>query len=299
VRYDGGHKRDSFVADVLGPCVEWVSVCPELEAGMGVPRPPIRLVDEDGDLRLVAPSTGRDFTATMRRFSAGRLRELERLGLDGYVLKKGSPSCGTERVAVYRGAHRLHRKGVGLFAAALLARWPELPVEEEGQLSDRRLRENFIERVFCRNRWRTFLRCGPSRSGLVEFHTAHKMLLRVHNEAGYRRLGRLVGAAGTMRDAELFARYEEEFQRTLRTKATVERHSNVLQHALGYFKELLDSREKREVLSAVEDYRLGMLPLIVPLTLLRFLIAKYDVECLRGQLYFDPHPKELMLRNDC
>jgi uncharacterized protein YbgA (DUF1722 family)/uncharacterized protein YbbK (DUF523 family) len=301
VRFDGGHKRDRFVTDVLSEWVEHVSVCPEVELGMGIPRPSIRLVDdEQGGVRLEAPKTGADFTAPMRSFAARRVAELRALDLDGFVLKKGSPSCGIERITVYRtNGHSLHRQGTGLFAEALSEAWPHLPLEEDGRLNDPLLRENFIERVFCRNRWRTLVRRGLSRGRLVEFHTAHKMLLRSHDEAGYQRLGQLVGRAGATSDAELYAAYEEELARTMRTPATVKRHVNVLQHALGYLKELLDASEKREVLAAIEDYRQHLVPLVVPLTLLRYGIRTHDVEYLAGQLYFDPHPKELMLRNHC
>ncbi|MBC8451531.1 MAG: YbgA family protein, partial [Planctomycetes bacterium] len=132
---------------------------------------------------------------------------------------------------------------------------------------------------------------------LVPFHTAHKLLLLAHNDAAYRRLGKLVGSAGTLPDAELFARYEAEFQNALRTKATVQKHVNVLQHAMGHLKTMLNAIEKREVLGAINDYRAGLLPLIVPMTLMRYNIRRHGIEYLAGQLYFDPHPKELMLRN--
>lgn len=299
VRFDGGHTRDRFVTDELGRFVEWVSVCPEVEIGMSIPRPAIRLVDEHGSLRLVAPSTAEDFTERMASYAETKTQALRELDLDGYVLKKNSPSCGMERIVVYRGKDRLHRAGVGMFAEALMRGFPHLPVEEEGRLTDPELRENFIERIFCRNRWRSLVHRGLDRRRLIEFHTAHKMLLRAHNEAGYARLGKLVGSAGTIDDGELFARYEAEFQGTLRTNTSVKRNTNVLQHALGYLKDILQPDEKRELLAAIDDYRTGLLPLIVPLSLLRYNIRANHVAYLEGQLYFDPHPKELMLRNHC
>ena len=297
VRFDSGHARDRYVTDTLGQWFEYVAVCPEVEMGMSIPRPTIRLVEEGGALQLVAPSTGEDFTERMTAYAAAKVTELMKLDLDGYILKKNSPSCGLERIKVYRNEMPLRRNERGLFAAQLTERWPGLPAEEDGRLNDPALRENFIERVFARNRWRTLVEGGLTRRRLIEFHTAHKLLIRAHNETAYRRLGRLVGSAGTISDRELFAEYEVEFQGALRTKATVKKHVNVLQHALGYQKTLLDSVEKREILTAIEDYRLGLLPLVVPLTLLRYNIRRHDVEYLAGQLYFDPHPKELMLRN--
>lgn len=299
VRFDGGHKRDRFVVEQLGRWVEWVPVCPEVDIGLGVPRPTIRLTHAKGepDVRLIAPSTGADVTARMRRYATAKIKDLRSLDLDGYVLKKGSPSCGMARLPVYRGDGMLHKHGTGLFAEALLGQWPTLPVEEEGRLNDPRLRETFIERVFCRNRWRSLTARGPSRRRLVAFHTAHKLLIRAHNEAGYRRLGRVVASAGRIPDAELFRRYEAEFQKALSTPATTKKHTNVLQHAMGYLKTVLEPRERQAIAVAIEDFRHGLLPLVVPVTLIRFNAHRHDVEYLARQLYFEPHPKELMLRN--
>jgi uncharacterized protein YbgA (DUF1722 family)/uncharacterized protein YbbK (DUF523 family) len=297
VRFDGGHCRNRFVVDILGLWFEWIPVCPEMEIGMGAPRPTIRLVDDGDQTRLVAPKTGEDFTRRMSAYSKKRVRELAALDLDGYVLKKGSPSCGIERLPVFGDKGVLRRDGVGVYADTLMRLWPHLPIEDEGRLNDAGLRENFIERVFCRNRWRTLKIRGLTRRALVAFHTAHKFLLHAHNEAGYRRLGKLVSAAGSIPDRELFTLYEEELQHVMRTKATKKKHVNVLQHALGFFKRILEPGEKREILTAIDDFGAGLLPLVVPLTLFRYNIRKHNVAYLQAQLYFDPHPKELMLRN--
>jgi uncharacterized protein YbgA (DUF1722 family)/uncharacterized protein YbbK (DUF523 family) len=297
VRYDGGHKHDRYLTDVLGEWAEWIAVCPEVEIGLGIPRPTIRLEGTDEAARLIEPTAGTDLTARMERYSHKRVRELQRDNLDGYVLKRASPSCGMERVKVYGKGGMPTKNGVGVFARVLMERWPHLPVEEEGRLNDPVLRENFIERVFCRHRWRTTVAQGLTRRRLVEFHTAHKMVLQSHNEAGYRRCGRIVAAAGTMPDRQLFDAYEAEFHDTLKTKTTVKRHTNVLFHVLGYLKRLLEPPDKQELVTVIEDYRNGLLPLIVPITLLRHLVRKHGVEYMIGQLYLEPHPKELMLRN--
>jgi uncharacterized protein YbbK (DUF523 family)/uncharacterized protein YbgA (DUF1722 family) len=298
VRYDGGHKRDAFLVEGLGPFVQWVSVCPEVELGMGVPRPTVHLVREGSELRMVAPSSGEDFTARMNAFARKRVAELRALELDGYVLKKNSPSCGMARVKVYGASGSASGKdGVGLFARVLSGTWPHLPIEEEGRLTDPVLRENFIERVFCRHRWRTVIAEKRTRARLIEFWTAHKLLVRAHDEAGYQRIGRLVGSARKGGDRELHERFESEFFAALATKTTRRKHTNVLQHALGHLREVLDAGERAQLVTAIEDYRKGLLPLIVPLTLLRFQVQKHRIEYLQGQLYFDPHPKELMLRN--
>lgn len=297
VRFDGGHKHDRYLTGVLGDWVTWVPVCPEIEIGLGIPRPTIRLEGTAAAARLVEPKQKTDLTDLMEGYARERVDALRRTGLDGYVLKKGSPSCGMERVRVYGKGGMPARDGVGVFARVLLDRWPDLPVEEEGRLNDPRLRENFVERVFCRNRWRNFVRDGMTRRRLVEFHTAHKLLLRSHNEAGYRRLGRIVASAATVPDNQLFAEYEHEFFETLRGKTSTKRHTNVLFHIMGYLKRVLTPSEKQEMVTLIEDFRQGLVPLVVPVTLLRHHVRRHHIDYMLGQLYLEPHPKELMLRN--
>lgn len=297
VRYDGGHKRDRYVTDILGEWFKWVMVCPEVEIGLGTPRPTIRLEGDVERPRLVEPKSGEDLSERMRSYSEKRVTDLQKLDLDGYILKRASPSCGMERVKVWSESGMPTKKGAGLFAEVLLKRWPELPVEEEGRLNDPVLRENFVERVFCRHRWRSLNRGGRTRGKLVAFHTAHKMLLRAHNEAGYRRLGKIVASFGSRTDAEVFDAYEEEFFTVLRRRATPKRHANVLQHAVGYLKKLAEPAERRELLDLIEDYRQSLVPLVVPITLLNHHVRRHRVPYLAGQIYLEPHPKELMLRN--
>jgi uncharacterized protein YbgA (DUF1722 family)/uncharacterized protein YbbK (DUF523 family) len=302
VRYDGMHKRNAFLVDVLGAFVEWVPVCPELEVGMGVPREPIRLVGTPAAPRLVAERSGTDHTEAMRRFAAARVRELEALGLDGYVLKKDSPSCGMERVRVHPargGAPR--REGVGMFACALLERLPLLPVEEEGRLEDPALRESFVERIFAHARWKAAVADGMRRADLVRFHADHKLALLAHSPAAYRALGALVAGMGKGRIDGTLAAYGRGFMAALGVPATRGRHANALQHAAGYFKDLLDADDRRELAGAVADYSRGHVPLVVPLTLVRHHVRRHagapGIAWLAAQTYLDPDPKELMLRN--
>jgi uncharacterized protein YbgA (DUF1722 family)/uncharacterized protein YbbK (DUF523 family) len=297
VRWDGGHKRDRFLTDELGPFVEWVPVCPEVELGLGTPRPTVRLVRRGDDVRMVEPKSGDDHTEAMRAYARRRVRELDREGLSGYVLKKDSPSCGMERVKVYAGPGAGTRDGRGLFAAALLERFPHLPVEEEGRLGDPRLRENFVVRVFAYRRLRRFFASRWNAGKLVAFHTAHKLLLLAHVPAAYSRLGRLVAGARSVAREELSRRYQDAFMEALARPSTRRLHTNVLQHMAGYFRGRIDVGDRDELHALIEEHRLGRLPLVVPLTLVRHHARRLDVAYLLGQVYLDPHPKELMLLN--
>jgi uncharacterized protein YbgA (DUF1722 family)/uncharacterized protein YbbK (DUF523 family) len=298
VRFDGGHKRDSFLTEVLSPHVCWVRVCPEVEVGMGTPRETLRLQRrDDGAIRMVTTRTEIDHTDAMSAWARTRLTGLEREHLSGYVLKKDSPSCGMEGVKVFGVSGLPQRTGRGIFAEALLQRFPNLPVEEEGRLSDPRLRENFIERVFAYQRLRRFFAGRWTVGGLVAFHTSHKMSLLSHSTAGYRELGRLVASAASMPRAALRADYESRFMQTLTLTATPRRHTNVLMHMAGHLKKRLDGPSRQELAATIDEYRRGLIPLVVPMTLLRHHAQHHDVAYLLGQTYLEPHPRELMLRN--
>jgi uncharacterized protein YbgA (DUF1722 family)/uncharacterized protein YbbK (DUF523 family) len=297
VRFDGGHKRDAFLTKVLGPYVEYVPVCPEVEMGLGTPRETLRLVHQPAGLRMVTTRTGVDHTDGMQRWSKKRLTELEDEDLSGYVLKKDSPSCGMERVKTYGAAMMPARDGRGIFASALLERYPLLPVEEEGRLTDPTLRENFIERIFAYRRLRDFFKGRWTPGALVAFHTAHKMSLLSHSTSAYNELGRLVAQAGSLPRAELRRAYETLFMQTLAKPATRARHTNVLHHMAGHLKKQLDAASRAELASCIDEYRRGLVPLVVPLTLIRHYVRIHQVKYLEGQVYLEPHPRELMLRN--
>ena len=202
-----------------------------------------------------------------------------------------------ERVKTYGAGMVPARDGRGLFASALLERFPLLPVEEEGRLSDPTLRENFIERIFAYRRLRDLFGSRWTPGALVAFHTAHKMSLLSHSTTAYNELGRLVARAGTLARADLRREYETLFMQTLARPATRARHTNVLHHMAGHLKQQLDADSRAELAACMDDYRGGLVPLIVPLTLIRHYVRAHDVTYLKGQVYLAPHPRELMLRN--
>lgn len=297
VRYDGGHKRDRFLTDVFGRYVEWVPICPEVEAGLGIPREPMRLVGEASRPKLITIRTQRDMTEPMVHFTARKLDSLEIAELSGYIFKKDSPTCGVGRVRVFNRHGMPSRNGVGLFAKAVRERFPLLPVEDEGRLCDPVLRDNFIERVFCYHRWRQLARGPVTRNDVVQFHTRHKYLLLAHSRQYYQQLGRLVAQVDRYRPKDLIERYGALFMKALAVTATRRKHVNVLQHLVGHMKERLTKPERGEIDGVIEDYRQGLVPLVVPLTLVKHHAVRHGITYLRDQVYLNPHPKELKLRN--
>jgi uncharacterized protein YbgA (DUF1722 family)/uncharacterized protein YbbK (DUF523 family) len=297
VRYDGGHKRDSFLTDVLHAHVEWIPVCPEVELGLGIPRPSLRLVGRPEAPRLVQERGGQDLTERMHRYADRRVSELERLELDGYVLKRASPSCGLFRVRVYRDNGVPSADGRGLFARALTDHLPILPVEEEGRLNDPAIRENFIERVFAMARWRAFVAAAARPGDLVTFHAAQKFAVLAHSPTHYASLGRLVARAGRALTEEKLAEYGRRLMDALAVRATRGRHANVLQHLAGYFKRGLGADERAELAEVIDEYRRALVPLVVPVTLVKHHVRRLGIRYLADQVYLNPHPKELMLRN--
>ncbi len=297
VRYDGGHKRDSFIADLLARFVEFVPVCPEMEIGLGAPRDSIHLAEINGDIRLVNPKTGLDLTDAMTAWAHRRLALLEKAPLSGFILKKDSPSCGMERVRVHHEGKPPTKEGVGLFARLLLSRWPTLPVEEDGRLNDSRLRENFIERVFAYHRLEGFFGKTWTVGDLVRFHTDEKLLLMAHEPAGYQELGRLVATAKGKPTAAFATTYRTRFMEAMKHLATTRRHANVLSHAAGYLRDVATPEERRELLSVINDFQRELVPLVVPIVLLRTFVRTKNIAYLASQTYLYPHPKEMMLRN--
>jgi uncharacterized protein YbgA (DUF1722 family)/uncharacterized protein YbbK (DUF523 family) len=297
VRYDGGHKRDSFIADLLAQFVEFVPLCPEMEIGLGAPRDSIHLADVKGMVHLVNPKTGMDLTDAMTAWTHRRLTLLEKEPLSGFVLKKDSPSCGMERVRVHHDGKPPTKEGVGLFAELLMTRWPTLPVEEDGRLNDSRLRENFIERVFAYHRLEGFFGKSWTVGDLVRFHTAEKLLLMAHEPAGYQELGRWVANAKGKSPDDFAAAYRARFMGALKHLATPRRHVNVLSHAAGYFRDVATAEERRELLSVIDDFKRELVPLVAPIVLLRTFVRTKNIAYLEGQTYLYPHPKEMMLRN--
>ena len=297
VRFDGGHKLDHYLKETLGPFVEWVPVCPEVECGLPIPREAMHLVGDPGSPRLLTVRTGKDHTERMLRWAEKKLTELEKQDLCGFVFKSRSPSSGMKGVKVYTNGGMPRYRGVGIFARAFMEHFPLLPAEDEGRLADPGLRENFIERVFVFHRWKNVVFKGGTIKDLISFHTDHKLLILSHSPRHYRVLGALVAKAKGFSPAHLHSEYLSILMEGLRMIATAKKNTNVLQHIMGYFKNRLTPDEKKELMEVIGDFHKGLIPLIVPIVLLRHYVREYDEPYLKRQYYLNPHPVELMLRN--
>jgi uncharacterized protein YbbK (DUF523 family)/uncharacterized protein YbgA (DUF1722 family) len=296
-RYDGGHTRDSFLVDTLGRHIDWVPVCPEVECGLPVPREAIELVGSPESPRLMSIGTSKDITKRMLTWARRRVVALKREILCGYVFKSKSPSCGMARVKVRDAAGKARKVGVGIFAREFIGHFPLLPVEDENRLHNPVQRENFIERVVCLKRYRDRVAAIRTRAALAAFHADHKLLLMSHSPALMREMDRLVAEAKRHRPKELMRRYEAALLAALRLKATPRKHINCLHHMLHCLKKFLAPDEKQEMLDQVEQYAQGRTPLVVPMTLMQHAAGKYDATYLTRQVYLNPHPLELKLRN--
>jgi uncharacterized protein YbgA (DUF1722 family)/uncharacterized protein YbbK (DUF523 family) len=288
VRFNGGHKRCRFLTDELAPYVDWVPYCPEMEIGLGTPREPIRLT---ADGWLVNRSGTADHTASM---TALPLPE----GLDGYVFKAKSPSCGIHAIPRYRDdGQPADRAGPGLFAGRVLAAFPLLPAEDEGRLNDPGLREAFAERIFAAARLRAFLARPWEPRDLVGFHARHKLQLLAHDPAGYRSAGRVVAAAGTAPRGQTEAAYRELFWAAMAGRATRGRHANALLHAYSRIGRSLDQRLRADLVARIDAYRRGQEPLSVPVALLAHYARGGGLGWLAEQTYLQPFPAGLRLRH--
>lgn len=297
VRWDAGHKRDRYITDILGVYFSFIPVCPEVEVGMGVPRESVRLVGDISSPRMVGNKTGEDWTGRMQEYLHKRIKQLERYNFSGYILKKDSPSCGMERVRVYQKSGIPLKQGRGFFGGALVDHFPHLPIEEEGRLNDPALRDNFIVRVFAYSRLQGLFDGKFDRSEIVRFHTVHKYLLLAHSPKHYKTLGQLVAQIKRYKPENFREKYIETFMQGLFVKSTTRKNANVLQHIMGFLRPHLDAQARADIIKVIDNYRAGLVPLVVPITLIKHYINLFNVEYIKDQVYLDPHPEELMLRN--
>ena len=297
VRYNGEHKRSSFCMNTLTDYFDLIPVCPEVGIGMGTPREPVRLVGGEQGYSVIGTDTpGLDVTDKLHQYGVDKAEELG--AISGYILMQKSPSCGMERVKIYHpNGNPSGFSGRGMYAKGLMETRTLLPVEEEGRLHDPVLKENFFTRVYAYYRWQAEVQADPSYKTVGLFHAAYKYILMAHNPQNYTELGRLVAKGSEISLDELTSTYIDTFMKTLSRRANRKSHTNVMLHLLGYIKQTADSKDRQKILQMIEEYRQGMVPLIVPLSLLRHFLETHGSEYVKTQAYLNPYPEQLGLRN--
>lgn len=297
VRFDGGHKQNRFITQLLANYMQLQPVCPEVEAGFTTPRPAMQLRLKDEKIRLfLSKDHLQELTCQMNNYAHDRVEKLT--DLDGFIFKKNSPSCGLLNVPVVINEDGYRKKiGTGLFAKAFIDRFPLIPVEEEGRLNDAGLRENFFERVYAYNRWKAIPNADKNVAGFINFHSSHKLMLMARGSSYYQELGRLVSGTTKSDLAKRRIAYIHRFMEVMSNTSTPGRQVNVLQHILGYLKHILSRDDKQELLEVFEAYRLLQLPLITPITLLRHHLRLYPQSYINQQHYLRPYPEQLAFRS--
>lgn len=298
VRFDSGHKKNAYVCGILSDYFDFSTFCPEVSIGLGIPREPIRLVSIEDNVHCVGTKNP-ELDVTEQLYQSADNQKHWHAELNGYILKKDSPSCGMERVKLYKGFDKTkmpEKTAVGLYAKRLMENFPYLPVEEEGRLSDPALRENFIQRVYIYNRWRGMEKSGFTIANLQAFHAQHKYIFMSHNQLLSRELGASLANADESIEC-LAQKYLSNMMSLLKCIATRKNHVNTLQHLQGYLKHDLDAEDKKELCSLISDYYKGLLPLVVPITLLKHHFRKHPKQYISESFYLQPHPGEMMLLN--
>lgn len=296
IRFDKGHKRDSFVMDELSAYAEFVSFCPE-HLAFGSPRPSIRMVKEEEKLNIISNKTGENLTIDLLEKSNEELDKIKTQNISAIIFKSKSPTCGLMSSKVYQPNGYVEEKDNGVFADLCKKEFGYLPMEEEGRLCDPWLRENFVMQVFAYDDFENFKNSAQMKD-LVEFHQNYKFLLHSKDENIYRELGKIVGNHEKKPFDELLKEYEEKFKIAISKKSSVGKTRNVLEHMSGFVKNFLDSEEKQFLHEQIDDYANKIIPVVVPLSTLKIYAKKYDVEYLLGQKFLNPYPKELALRSN-
>lgn len=294
VRFDAGSKTSNFCVNELGKYVRFKAFCPEVAVGLPVPRPTIRQIEKNNLITVSRPDGSGDVSLALAEYGKRVAKIANKLS--GYVFCAKSPSCGMERVKVYsEDGKSVTSDGIGVFAKEIMQANPLLPCEENGRLNDQVIRENFVARVFAYNDWQNLVKSGLTKHKLIAFHSRYKYTVMSHDLVAYKMLGRLLAGAD-MPLAEMADSYILGLMNALKVKATRKKHTNTLQHLQGYFSAKLLAKERAELSQQIQDYRIGLVPLFVPLTLIKHYLLVHPVPYIAQQSYLEPYPAELKLR---
>lgn len=299
VRFDGGHSRSKLCLETLSSYSEFHPFCPEMAAGFGSPRPAMRLIGDPDNPTLTFSKKGEENADLTEQLKSGYRDQLTTLAnLDAYILMRNSPSCGLERIKVYQKSGYPHEKRTrGLFTQDLMATNPLLPMEEEGRLNDHALRENFILRAYTNHFFKREVLNNASVQALVDFHSCYKLIIMAHSVEAYQQLGQLVAHPDKKDLGATVHQYHRGLMLALAKPARRKSHCNVLMHILGFLKKSIPGPARQSIATTINDYRLGQLPLITPLTLLNHYIQLNGNAYIKKQRYLSPYPDDLGLRN--
>lgn len=295
VRFDGGHRQNRFCKDELSQVFKFVPLCPEVGIGMPIPRKTIRLIgDTDAPRAVYSDNTGEDFTDALQVYAKDHTEQLSQMS--GYVFCKASPSCGLERVKVYKDNGYADKTGTGIFAAKVREMYPLMPLEEDGRLNDPLLKDSFIKRVFIYNEWQQLLQKGLTPNRLFKFHARHKLTLLAHCQPTYRQLGPLLSGV-TDGDVEVVAsRYIERLMKALKNTANRKNNTNVLMHLQGFLKDKLSNGDRAELASCIMDYHNGTQTILSVITLFKHHLRRHPVPYVEQQSYINPYPQKLAIQ---
>jgi uncharacterized protein YbgA (DUF1722 family)/uncharacterized protein YbbK (DUF523 family) len=296
VRFDGGHKRDRFITDLLSKYASFIPFCPEALA-FGTPRPSIRLVNQDESLRIISNKSAEDLTCKLQEQNNVEIERLKNEELSGIIFKAKSPSCGFGSAKVYLPNGHGEGKADGLFVLTCKEHFGHLPMEEEARLIDPWLRENFIMHLFSYERFKKFKASSPKMGDLVAFHTANKFLLQSKSESLYRELGSIVANHEKLLFDEVLTKYEKIYNEAIAQKSSIKKTRNVLEHMAGFFKHDLERGEKELLHMMIDEYADKIIPLITPISAILLLANKYKTSYLLEQTFLAPYPKYLALRS--
>ena len=297
VRFDGGHKRNRYVTDVLTDYVEFYPVCPEVAIGLGIPRKPIRLIVTDGQDRIRGVENAvLDVTDALIQEAESAAEKMP--DICGYIFMQNSPSCGVYGLKRYgENGHSIDSSGRGAYAKRFMELMPLVPVEEAGRLNDAGLRENFITRIFALHDWHETVAPAPTAKKLIAFYSRYKYQVMAHHVPSYFLIGKFLANLANRSIEDVSKEFIGLLMTALGHQATRKGNTNALMHLRGYLKLHITKQAKEELSHLIESYTKGIIPLVVPLTLLKHHLMTLDDPYLKSQTFWEPHPDALGLRN--
>lgn len=291
-RYDGGIVNDDFIND-LKSYIEFETVCPEVEIGLGIPRKWLSLVKDGNEFILYQRATGLDFTKDIEKYAAEVFKDHP--DADGFILKGRSPSCGIGDVKFYPSKENKIQggKASGIFGELVMNHYKNYPIESEGRLRNFQIRESFLTKLYTVFRYRSVEENNKMKD-LVKFHAQHKYLLQSYSEFGMRKLGKICANHEKLPTTEVIELYFEGLLQVFNEEQKYTKNINIMDHCFGFVSDYLKTEEKKYYFDIIKQYRQGKLPLSVPISIIRSWAIKNDVDYLLEQFYFNPYPIDLV-----